>query len=50
MDHAELVGVAASAAGGALATEQVPVLLGLELGLARLFSEDVEGLFPGHLE
>jgi len=48
--QAELVAVAAGPAGGVLALRQTPVLFGLELGLARLVPEYVEGLFLGHLQ
>jgi hypothetical protein len=44
VDHAELVRVAASAAGVALASCQVLVLLSLELGLSGLLLEYLEGL------
>jgi hypothetical protein len=48
VDHPELVAIAVSAAAGALAGAEVAVLLGLELGLARPVSEDVESLLLGH--
>jgi hypothetical protein len=48
VDHAEVVCVAAGAAGLALALGQPPVLVGLQNDLSRPLFEHVEGLHGGH--
>jgi hypothetical protein len=50
VDHAEVVEVAAGAARGMLALGEAALLLGLERGLAGLFSEHGKGLLLGHRE